>query len=135
GDDRTWPWGLPASVPRPRVPDDNPMSEAKVELGRRLFYDERLSSTGTLACAGCHEQERAFADGRALPVGETGDVLPRNAMSLVNVAYVPSFTWANPAIVSLEAQARIPREPLQLSERHLRTRGIPANPPQFQQPL
>ena len=56
-------WELPPGFPAPPVPPDNPMSPAKVELGRRLFYDKRLSDNGTLACASCHEQALAFTDG------------------------------------------------------------------------
>ena len=65
-------WNLPRNFPRPRVPATNPMSEAKAELGRFLFYDTRLSGNNTQACATCHEQERAFTDGRAQVVGSTG---------------------------------------------------------------
>ena len=57
-------WALPAGFPPPPVPADNPMSEAKVSLGRHLFYDTRLSGNGTQSCATCHEQSRAFTDGR-----------------------------------------------------------------------
>src|ERR1700693_3319929 len=77
-------WSLPPSFPRPRVPATNPMSEAKAELGRYLFYDTRLSGNGTQSCATCHEQEHAFTDGRAQAVGSTGEVHPRSSMSLVN---------------------------------------------------
>src|SRR5579864_4577136 len=80
-------WNLPAGFPTPRVPADNPMTAAKVELGRHLFYDTRLSGNGQQACATCHEQARAFTDGRQRAVGSTGEVHPRNTMSLVNVAY------------------------------------------------
>ena len=82
--------------PPPSVPADNPMSDAKVELGRHLFYDTRLSGNGTQSCASCHEQARAFTDGRARSVGSTGQVHPRGSMSLVNVAYAQVLTWANP---------------------------------------
>src|SRR5262249_20774313 len=57
-------WKLPNGFPAPPVPADNPMSTAKAELGRYLFYDTRLSGNGTQACATCHEQARAFTDGR-----------------------------------------------------------------------
>jgi cytochrome c peroxidase len=61
----TWRWNLPRDFPQPRVPKSNPMSAAKVAVGRRLFYDTRLSGNGTQACASCHRQELAFTDGRA----------------------------------------------------------------------
>ncbi|MGE0450440.1 MAG: cytochrome-c peroxidase [Vicinamibacterales bacterium] len=84
------------------------MSEAKVELGRRLFYDTRLSGNGTQSCATCHQQERAFTDGRAHAVGSTGQTHARSSMSLVNVAYATSLTWADPAQTKLEEQALVP---------------------------
>ena len=101
-------WKLPEGFPVPHVPADNPMTAAKVELGRYLFYDKRLSFNREQACAGCHEQSRAFTDGRARAIGSTGDMHPRSAMSLVNVAYVPALGWANPALNQLEAQALVP---------------------------
>jgi len=57
-------WHLPTDFPLPVVPDDNPMSAPKVELGRWLFYDKRLSGNGTMSCATCHLQALAFTDGR-----------------------------------------------------------------------
>src|SRR5262245_40386529 len=99
---------LPKNFPRPRVPADNPMSAAKVELGRHLFYDKRLSENGTQSCATCHEQARAFTDGKGRAVGSTGEVHPRGAMSLVNVAYASSLTWGNPSVTRLEDQALVP---------------------------
>lgn len=103
-----WTWDLPAGFPEPYVPPDNPMSAAKVELGRRLFYDPRLSHNQTQSCASCHDPARAFADGEVTPVGSTGHVLPRNAMTLTNLAYLTAFTWANPRLASLEDQALVP---------------------------
>lgn len=104
----TFVWSLPDGFPRPRVPDDNPMTPAKVDLGRRLFYDTRLSGNGTQSCASCHEQSLAFSDPRALAVGSTGEVHPRSSMSLANVAYSPVLTWANPTLKRLEEQALVP---------------------------
>lgn len=101
-------WKLPAGFPEPFVPQDNPMSEAKVELGRHLFHDVRLSGNGTQSCASCHEQRRAFSDGRATPVGSTGHRVPRNSPGLANVAYLSTYTWANPVLDTLEAQALVP---------------------------
>jgi cytochrome c peroxidase len=104
----TFDWGLPAWVPEPVVPADNPMSAAKVELGRHLFYDTRLSANQQMACATCHHQDKAFTDGRARSPGVTGESAPRNSQSLANVAYMPVLTWANPLLTELEIQALIP---------------------------
>jgi cytochrome c peroxidase len=104
----TYPWDLPSGFPSPRIPTDNPMTEAKVELGRHLFYDTRLSGNGTQSCATCHEQTRAFTDGRSRSVGSTGQRHPRGSMSLVNIAYAQALTWANPSTTRLEDQALVP---------------------------
>jgi len=101
-------WDLPIGFPEPEVPSDNPMSRSKVELGRWLFYEERLSVTGEYSCASCHQQARAFTDGRAKALGATGGLHPRSAMSLANVAYNARFGWEQGGARSLEAQARIP---------------------------
>jgi cytochrome c peroxidase len=103
-----WDWHLPSGVLPPPVPADNPMSAAKVDLGRHLFYETRLSRNGTQSCASCHEQARAFTDGRAHSVGSTGQAHARGSMSLVNVAYSAVLTWANPAMKRLEDQALVP---------------------------
>lgn len=101
-------WTIAENLPRPDVPADNPMSAEKVELGRRLFYDRRLSVNGTTACASCHIQALAFTDGRPRSVGATGEIHPRGSMSLVNTAYGSRLTWANPLLDKLEDQALTP---------------------------
>ena len=83
------------------------MSAAKVELGRRLFYDVRMSVNVKKSCASCHRQE-AFTDGNARAEGATGALHPRSSMSLANVAYADTLTWAHPALASLEEQALLP---------------------------
>ena len=106
--DGAWTFDLPAWAPRPVVPADNPMSAAKIELGRRLFYDKRLSITGDMACASCHEQALAFTDGQPTHRGVHGEPGIRNAMPLANLAYLPTLTWSNPNIRRLEDQVLIP---------------------------
>src|ERR1700721_1151986 len=101
-------WNLPKGFPKPYVPADNPMTAAKVELGRYLFYDTRLSVNGKSSCATCHKQELAFTDGRAVSAGTTGQLHSRSAMSLVNVAYSGALTWNDPRMKNLEDQALVP---------------------------
>ena len=84
------------------------MSAAKVALGRRLFFETRLSVTGHDSCFSCHDPARSFTDGKARATGALGDTLPRGAMALVNVAYNISFGWTQPGVRSLEAQMRQP---------------------------
>lgn len=101
-------WDLPKGFPPPFVPADNPMTRAKVELGRYLFYDPRLSVNGKFSCATCHKQNLAFTDGRAFGIGATGELHSRSAISLVNVAYAGALTWSNPTLTRLEEQALVP---------------------------
>lgn len=101
-------WGLPAGYPKPLVPENNPMSSAKVELGRRLFFDKRLSLNETQSCGSCHEQQKAFTDGRAQGLGSTGELHSRSPMSVVNTAYLTTLTWGNPLVDKLEDQALVP---------------------------
>ncbi len=75
-------------------------------LGRRLFFDRRLSVDGTVSCATCHVPERAFSDGRSRAVGAGGRVGRRNSPTLYNVAYLPAFLWDGRA-ASLEQQVMI----------------------------
>lgn len=106
--DKDYVWRLPDDVPAPVVPADNPITDAKVELGRWLFYDTRLSGNKTMSCASCHIQSLAFTDGRTRSIGSTGEIHPRSSMSLVNVAYASRLTWANPLLDRLEDQALTP---------------------------
>lgn len=103
-----WSWNLPFGFPQPKVPTDNPMSADKVQLGRFLFFDKRLSGNGTQSCGSCHLQSKAFTDGRALAQGSTGQDHPRSAQPLINVAYNASLTWANAALTTLEVQMLTP---------------------------
>ena len=110
------------------APPENVMTEAKVALGRFLFYERGLSFNGTVACADCHRQEFAFADPRPRSVGATGELTRRNAMTLTNVAYNARFTWANPLVTTLEEQAAMPltgEHPLEMGL-HTDERGIMA---------
>jgi len=84
------------------------MEQAKAQLGRYLFYDTRLSGNGSYACASCHQQERAFTDGRKHAIGATGEEHTKNTPTLTNVGYASSLTWSNPHLTSLEDQARRP---------------------------
>lgn len=101
-------WQVREDLPLPVEPVDNPITEEKFDLGRHLFYDIRLSGNGTQACGSCHQQDKAFTDGLMVPTGSTGDILLRNSQTLTNVAYNATLTWANPALVTLEAQLQVP---------------------------
>lgn len=98
------PLGLDEYVP---VPEDNLLTAEKVELGRQLFLDTRLSRDSTIACASCHKRELAFTDGHKVAIGIRGSKGIRSVPSLVNRAYGKSFFWDG-RVTSLEEQALEP---------------------------
>jgi cytochrome c peroxidase len=104
----SYSWELPPDFPTPSVPKDNPISAAKVNLGRHLFYDTRISANNTFSCGTCHQPAKAFTDGKITPTGSTGEEHPRNSMTLTNVTYNSVFNWANPNLKTLAAQALVP---------------------------
>lgn len=97
------PLGLP-SIP---FPTDYPVNERVVELGRALFFDKNLSSSGKVSCASCHQPTKAFADGLAQGVGVYGRKTERNVPSLLNVAYRGLLFWDGFA-ATLENQVKYP---------------------------
>ncbi len=101
-------WPIPAWMPPPPAPAEVAMTPALVELGRHLFYDARLSADGTVACASCHVQALAFTDGRSVALGVHGTPGRRNAPSLADAGHMPTLTWANPHVTTLEVQALAP---------------------------
>jgi cytochrome c peroxidase len=100
------PLGLDLYMP---VPEGNPLTAEKIELGRRLFFDRRLSRDETISCASCHDPERAFSDGRPLAVGVAGRIGKRNSPALINRGYGRAFFWDG-RVTSLEDQVLKPIE-------------------------
>jgi cytochrome c peroxidase len=98
------PLGLDLYMP---VPEDNPITHSKLELGRKLFHDRRLSRNRTVSCASCHDPARAFSDRRPLAVGVFGRVGKRHAPALINRGYGRSFFWDG-RVASLEEQVLRP---------------------------
>lgn len=103
------PAGFSPAALADTAPPENALTEARAQLGRRLFYDARLSSTGQVACATCHQQANAFADPAPVSTGEGGLVGTRNAPALVNLAFGSTFFWDG-RVASLEEQAGKPIE-------------------------
>ena len=99
-------WDLPPFVDPPQLPRGSRMTQELVDLGRHLFYDKRLSGNGAQSCSTCHVQALAFTDAHTRGIGSTGELHARSPMSLVNVAYRDSLTWANRNQQVLEIQAR-----------------------------
>lgn len=100
------PLGLDLYLP---VPEDNPLTIAKIEEGRRLFFDRRLSTNGSIACASCHDPRRAFSSSQATSTGVFGRRGTRNAPAILNRAYGRAFFWDG-RTTSLEEQVLKPIE-------------------------
>jgi cytochrome c peroxidase len=99
---------LPAGVFPPEVPADNPVTAERVALGRKLYFDTRLSTDGTVACASCHAPAHGWADPRgATSPGVGGAVGARNAPTVLNAAFLATQFWDGRA-ATLEEQAVLP---------------------------
>ena len=100
------PLGLDLYMP---VPEDNPITEEKIALGRRLFFDRRLSRDGSIACTTCHDPNRAFSTAAAVATGIGGRQGRRNAPAIVNRGYGRAFFW-DARVRTLEEQVLKPIE-------------------------
>jgi cytochrome c peroxidase len=88
-----YPFKMSATFPVPNLPRDNPLTVERVELGKALFFDKRMSINDRQSCADCHSPERAFTDGRRTARGAQGQSGARNTMPLVNLAWKSDFFW------------------------------------------
>lgn len=100
---------IPLGLEARNLPKDHPLTEARVQLGRKLFFDPILSGDNTVACASCHQPDHGFASAEPKPRGIRGQQLVRRAPSLLNRAYGNAFFWDGRA-GSLEEQALKPIE-------------------------
>jgi cytochrome c peroxidase len=101
------PLGIPFEVWSYYVPKDNPLTQAKVELGKELFFDKRLSADGTISCATCHDPNLAFTDGKRVSDGINGKRGKRNSPSILNAMFNSAQFWDGRA-ETLEEQAVLP---------------------------
>jgi cytochrome c peroxidase len=110
-----FPLELPPGFPMPSTPADNPLTRASVELGKRLFFDPRLSRDGTVSCASCHLPGNAFADVAAVSEGVDGRLGFRNGPTLANVAYHTKGFFRDGGVPTLEQQVISPvHEPAEM---------------------
>ena len=98
---------VPTDFPPMPFPSDNVTTPEKIALGRRLFYDRRLSLDSSISCGSCHVQARGFSDSNRLSIGVDGRIGRRNAPSLANSGYARALNWEG-GVPSLEQQAIVP---------------------------
>jgi cytochrome c peroxidase len=101
------PLGLPADTWDYYIPKSNPLTKAKVELGRKLFFDPRLSADEKVSCASCHDPKLAFTDGKTVAEGIGGQRGARNSPTILNAIYNPAQFWDG-RVDTLEEQAILP---------------------------
>lgn len=132
------PLGIPQELWAYFVPTDNTMSASKVELGRKLFFEQRLSADGSVSCASCHDPARAFTDGKRVAEGIGGRRGVRNSPTLLNAMFNAGQFWDGRAS-SLEDQGKMPlTNPDEMGNRSLdevaaRIGAIPEYAKEFQQ--
>jgi len=96
------------------TPSDNTQNAAKIALGRKLFFDTRLSLDGSVSCASCHDPRKAFSDNLAKSKGINGQLSERNAPSLLNAAFLKTAMF-DAHLLTLELQVIVPiQEPVEM---------------------
>ncbi len=127
---------LPSGLAPLKIPADNPQTSAKVELGKQLYFEPRLSRDNTVSCASCHDPAKGWSNGEAFATGVRGQKGGRSAPSVLNSAYYPLQFWDGRA-TGLEGQALGPiQNPIEmdltLDEAVKRLNDIPGYKQQFQ---
>lgn len=131
-----YPYAVPVGLQKPRVPADNPVTDAKVDLGKKLYFDKRLSADGTISCATCHDPKKGWTDQAKVSTGIRGQKGGVSAPTVLNSAYMDLQFWDGRA-ASLEEQAKGPIEnPIEMGFTHAAATtalaGIPGYPPLFE---
>ena len=131
------PRGLPALTLNVNVPAANPLTKGKVDLGKQLYFEPRVSLDGTVSCASCHNPERAWTDNAPVATGIDGSKGDRSAPSVLNTVYGKTMFWDGRA-PSLEGQSQgPPQNPIEMGKQTYkqiieRLRGISGYREQFQ---
>lgn len=120
---------IPADAP---VPEDNPMTEEKVDLGHKLFFEPRLSRSGIISCNSCHVVGAAGVDHRDVAIGEEGRLGPRNTPTVYNAAFLKAQfldgraeTLEEQAVGPIQAHEEMDLTPEEAMERLERSGYIP----------
>lgn len=113
-----YPYKVPLGLKAPEVPENNPLNDAKVDLGKKLYFDKRLSRDGTVSCATCHDPNKGWTDQAPVSTGIKGQMGGVSAPTVLNAAYYELQFWDGRA-KSLEEQAKGPiQNPLEMGFTH-----------------
>lgn len=108
-EDDTFVLDQPEGFPAMNIPSDNQLTKSRVNLGKKLFFDQRLSEDSTVSCASCHLQQFAFADDFQISPGVHGNLGFRNTPTLTNIGYADVF-FMDGGVPTLELQVLAPIE-------------------------
>ena len=103
----TYLLAVPEWFPEMEIPQDNQLTQARIDLGRKLFYEPLLSSDSSVSCGSCHQQELAFTDGIPISLGVDAAIGLRNAPTLANIGYAPRL-FHDGGVADLELQSQAP---------------------------
>ena len=128
---------IPAGLKKMRIPRGNPITKAKVDLGRQLFFDPRLSRDNTISCASCHDPKQGWSNGERFATGIDGHVGGRSSPTIINSGYQYFQFWDGRA-AQLEGQALGPIEnpiemDMKLDDLVVKLNKIPDYRKQFQE--
>lgn len=89
------------------IPEENQLTQARIDLGRKLFYETQLSRDNTISCGTCHKLEQAFTDGNPIAIGIEGRLGLRNVPTLANIGYTDRM-FMDGGVITLELQSQSP---------------------------
>lgn len=98
---------IPSWFPELEIPAENQLTQARIDLGRKLFYEKKLSRDESISCGSCHLQEKAFTDGRQVGEGIEGRQLLRNTPTLANIGFTDRM-FMDGGVITLELQSQSP---------------------------
>lgn len=98
---------IPSWFPEMEIPAENRLTQARIDLGRKLFYEKKLSRDETISCGSCHLQEKAFTDGLPISIGVEGRLGLRNVPTISNIGYTDRM-FMDGGVTTLELQAQSP---------------------------
>ena len=109
-----YPFVVKKGFPLPALPRDFPLTQERIILGKKLFFDQGLSGDGSVSCASCHREKFAFADSRPFSLGIDSQKGSKNSMPLVNLAWKQNFTWSGTAKSIREQALKALRNPQEM---------------------
>lgn len=98
---------IPSWFPEMEIPAENELTQERIDLGRKLFYDTRLSRDNTISCGSCHQLDKALTDGQQIAIGIEGRIGLRNTPTLANIGYTNRM-FMDGGVTTLELQSQSP---------------------------